>query len=788
MKGLPFRWKITLLIVLVSGFGLGLAFLGIYIADNLRFHTEVERRLETTRRLLLNAVVPVLENDPNPSNLQLEKLIVADPQLVAAAVYAPDGRLIARYVRPDVTEFIPLPRTIGRLMAAERTVVITSIRSGGHNLGTLYLKAEISETDRERFNSLFRGGGIVFLISALLAFAIAYALQRGISRPITELADVAARITRERDYSVRVGQSATGEIGALIASFNTMLQTIQQRNSELETARIAAEVAREKIHEINQELAEINRTLEARVAERTQQLAQAVQAAEQANKSKSLFLAKMSHELRTPLNAIIGYSELLQEDATDAGNTAVVEDLSKVLGAARHLLGLINDVLDLSKIEAGRMELFIESIDLGALVKEVAATAAPLIEKRGNSLVLACPAEIGSLRSDGTKIRQVLFNLLSNASKFTDRGSISLTVERVVQPRGDMISFKVKDSGIGMNDEQMGRLFKAFSQADQSTSSKFGGTGLGLAICRQFARMLGGDISVASTPGQGATFQAVISAEAKETKTKPAGPGTGLTQAPFAIKVRPKILLIVDDLEVRQLMAQLLIASEYEVIEATGGQDGLELARSQTPALILLDVMMKQIDGWSVLTDLQTEAALHDIPVIVLSAQSDANLAFSFGASGFMSKPVEMASLNAEIAQLLQPNDPRTILLADSDQVSRELLIRMLQRAGWPVRQAGSGHLALKFLKQSPPAAIILDLLLPGLDGFALIEWLQAHAAWNNIPVIVITSLDITQEMQKRLGVRVSSVIQKGQVNKEELLRLLRPAVEQHAPAPPAPS
>jgi signal transduction histidine kinase len=232
------------------------------------------------------------------------------------------------------------------------------------------------------------------------------------------------------------------------------------------------------------------------------ELLDARRAAETANKSKSQFLATMSHELRTPLNAIIGYSEMLQEQAEDEGASAYVPDLEKIRSAGRHLLSLINDVLDLSKIEAGRMEIFVETYSVEQLVRDVATTVQPLIEKNGNRLTTSVNGAGGEARADVTKMRQVLLNLLSNASKFTDRGEIRLTARRA----GDDLLYDVKDSGIGMTPEQSGKLFEAFAQADASTSKHFGGTGLGLAISRQFCRLMGGDITVTSALGQGSTF------------------------------------------------------------------------------------------------------------------------------------------------------------------------------------------------------------------------------------------------------------------------------------------
>ena len=361
----------------------------------------------------------------------------------------------------------------------------------------------------DRVGHLLRGSVIIFSVAALLAIAVAFRLGGRFTQPFTELAQVSSSVQRTHDYTARVQSTASGEIGELIESFNAMLDTIETKTSDLEQAR-----RRGRPRALKEQLEEANRTLEARVEDRTRLLVKASKDAEEASKAKSTFLANMSHELRTPLNAIIGYSEILHEDAVEDGNTRTADDLDKVLNAARHLLGLINDVLDISKIEAGKMELYIESFEVGKLVNEVIATASPLISKKGNTLALDCPPDIGTMQADATKLRQMLLNLLSNASKFTERGTITLKVTR--DSAEATIRFAVIDTGIGMTPEQLGRLFQAFSQADASTTSKYGGTGLGLAISKQFAQMMKGDITVTSEAGVGSTFTIRLPASGRD--------------------------------------------------------------------------------------------------------------------------------------------------------------------------------------------------------------------------------------------------------------------------------
>ena len=338
------------------------------------------------------------------------------------------------------------------------------------------------------------------------------------------------------------------------------------------------------------------------------ELEEAREQSEVANRTKSQFLANMSHELRTPLNAIIGYSEILQEDAADNGQEQLVPDLKKIEGAGRHLLGLINDILDLSKVEAGKMDVFVEEIDISSLLDEVKSIITPLVAKNGNELEVRLADHVGSMRTDRTKLKQCLLNVLSNASKFTQDGKLTVQVRRF-EADGPMIQIVISDTGIGMNEEQIGRLFQAFSQADASTTKKFGGTGLGLAITRHFCRLLGGDISVASQPGVGSTFTIILPDQAAEEprlvehrrRNRPGIPaqqhgGSAVT-----------VLVVDDDPAARDLLTTNLGREGYRTVQARGGDEALELARKLRPDAITLDVLMPKKDGWTVLGALKAD-------------------------------------------------------------------------------------------------------------------------------------------------------------------------------------
>jgi len=378
------------------------------------------------------------------------------------------------------------------------------------------------------------------------------------------------------------------------------------------------------------------------------ELLAARQDAEVANAAKSQFLASMSHELRTPLNAILGYSEMLSEDARDLGQEQFVPDLDRIQAAGRHLLTLINDVLDLSKIEAGKMQLYLETFDVLPVLEAVAHTVKPLVEKNRNVLHLALGEGLGIMRSDATRLRQVLFNLLSNASKFTERGTITLAAERERLAEGDRLVLRVSDTGIGMTLEQLERLFQAFAQAEAATASKYGGTGLGLAISRKFCEMMGGDVVVTSTPGVGTMFTVRLPASCPEPEESVA-PGTGDRAAAATVGEEDRsagtVLVIDDDRGARTLMERFLSKEGFRVLVAAGGEAGLALARADRPDVITLDVVMPGMDGWAVLAALKGDASLAAIPVVMVTVVDEKHIGFALGAAEYLIKPIERERL-----------------------------------------------------------------------------------------------------------------------------------------------
>jgi signal transduction histidine kinase/CheY-like chemotaxis protein len=627
-------------------------------------------------------------------------------------------------------------------------------------VGTLLIKADPSIVQDARVGNLVRGAGGILLISTLFALIVAYFLQGRISKPITSLAHAAREVADRQDFSVRVPQTSSDEIGVLIGSFNLMLTTIQQRSADLEATRRSLE--------------ESNSNLEKKVLERTAELGSALMTVREASHAKSSFLAKMSHELRTPLNAIIGYSELLSEDSTDA---AVKEDLSKILSAARHLLGLINDVLDLSKIEAGKMDLYIEPLDLWTIVQEIAGIVAPLCEKHKNTLIVECPDSIGVVHADATKLRQILLNLLSNASKFTEAGKVTMKGTRASVDGEDWIQIDISDTGIGMTAEQMGRLFQAFTQADPSTSSKYGGTGLGLAICRQFARIMGGEVTVSSVHGQGSTFTFRMPARVRRPKAATGAQSAVPPPTEPAEKQAQDVLVIDEDESVQKALTKILEPEGFSVISARTGQDGLRLARERNPKIIILDILMPDMDGWTVLKELKQDPHLSAIRVVLLTMTDDKETGFALGASAFINKPIEQDQLLEAIQHHKASADGRHALVVEDDPHQRDLVLRMLEKEGWESEFVANGAEALEAVAARQPAIILLDLLMAEMDGFEFLTHLRANPDWKLIPVVVITSMDLTSDVRARLQGRVDNIFQKGRYSRDNLIRQIRDSV-----------
>jgi signal transduction histidine kinase/CheY-like chemotaxis protein len=483
---------------------------------------------------------------------------------------------------------------------------------------------------------------------------------------------------------------------------------------------------------------------------------------EQASRHKSQFLASMSHELRTPLNAIIGLTEMMVSNAPRFGTEKAAEPLRRVHRAGTHLLGLINQVLDLSKIEAGKLELNPTLVDLATLVDEIVGTARQLAEQNKNRLVVEAHDDLGSLVVDPMRLQQILLNLLSNACKFTKAGEVALRIRKIVDEQR-WIEFAVADTGIGMTADQQAKLFEEFSQAESSTAQRYGGTGLGLAITRKLARMMGGDVTVNSEPGKGSVF----------TVRLPRDEATGPTQESRA-QGSDCVLVVDDDATARELIAEHLKAEGLPVVTAASGLEGLKLAKHLRPIAITLDVMMPDLDGWSVLAALRQDTELADIPVIMVTILDEQRRAASLGAAGYLTKPIDRDRLRRIMGRFRTPARTTRVLLVEDDADQRERLRAWLEGPHWLVQEAANGREALACLQADRPDVILLDLMMPEMDGFAVVAALQKEPRWRDVPVIVITARDLDAQDRARLNSGVQSVLVKEAFRPAELVERIR--------------
>ncbi|HIJ49718.1 MAG TPA: response regulator [Nitrospinae bacterium] len=503
-----------------------------------------------------------------------------------------------------------------------------------------------------------------------------------------------------------------------------------------------------------------------------------------ANRAKSAFLASINHELLTPLNAIIGYSELLEEVAEELEiEEEIGPDLNKIHSSGKHLLAIINNILDLSKIEAGKMEFFSQNCDLEDLANEVSHTLQPIINKNSNTLKINLDKDLGSISIDITRLRQVLFNLLSNACKFTEKGEITFTVARKTIRELDWVNFTISDSGIGMDTSQVEKLFKSFFQVHSGNIQKYGRTGLGLAITKRICEMMGGDIFVQSKPDKGSTFPvhlpAVIPIPETANITLPSIPKAGKDSPESDSEPQESIILVIDDDPmIHNQMKRTFDKEGYKIVCASDGEEGLALARKLHPTLITLDVLMPGMDGWTVLKKLKGDPEVANIPVFIISMVDEENKGYTMGASEYLTKPIDRTRLH--ILMKKYHWDSSSALVAEDDPGTLKLLCSMLEEYGLNVQEARNGKVALERVQEKTPGVIFLDLMMPEMDGFKFIEELKKNPEHRPIPIVVVTAKDPIQADRLSLNGGGEKLIEKKLFVHDDLLSETRSTLATH--------
>lgn len=638
------------------------------------------------------------------------------------------------------------------------------------------LFAEVSEDEA---TALSTQAGITFTLSSIvfgltLLATMHYLLNRFVFRVLKQLELGAERIG-QGDLTRPLPVRPEREMARVVCAFNSMMYQLQARNAEIahQTASLEAEI-RER------------RRIE-------QELIKARDAAEAASRAKSVFLATMSHELRTPLTAIIGYSQLLEQMATCGCYDTVAHDASRIRAAGMHLLSLINDILDISKIEAGRMTVSAEYADVADLVRNTIDLIQPQMMKNRNRLQVHCPADIGILHSDVVKVRQALTNLLSNAAKFTEDGEVTLTVSRFQRDGHNWFRFEVADTGIGIPVDKLDKLFKAFSQVDDSSTRKYGGTGLGLALSQRLCELLGGRITVQSTVGKGSVFTMEIPAELTHRLPVPLPSLADLPVIPTAAgEVPPSvdvtgpvgntiILVVDDDPTIGDLIRRSISMSAAHIVTAATAEMGVRLAKDILPDLIVLDLILPDRHGLEVLAEIQTIPALATTPVVVLTIDEQAQHGLTLDVAEYLVKPIEPQQLLTAIQRYYRRADPDTqpfILVVEDDQALAGLFTQTLRAAGWQAETAFDGATGLSMALSRQPNLILLDYLLPQLDGLQFLAQLRADPVGKSIPVILMTARDLSPEERHALTASANVIQHKADLDLEQLVVRIRQIVQ----------
>jgi signal transduction histidine kinase/DNA-binding response OmpR family regulator len=760
--------------MLVSSAALLLACTAFIAYDRVTFREAKVLNLSTQAQIIgSNSISALLFNDQQSAENTLSALKAAH-NILSAGIYTPGGRLFASYSRDSTSQTAAIPSIPpGQVeihwLKSDEIVLVRLILFEGKPTGMVYIRSDVRELNgrMKRYAGI---AAIVLAVCLMAALLVSSIFRKSVADPIVRLAEVAKVVSRDKNYSVRATPTRdSSELAILIDAFNEMLSQIQQSERALRKAHDGLE------HRVLERTAELE-AAKKEVEEFSHSILLAKEEVERGSKFKDQFLSTMSHELRTPLNAVLGFSDLLADERYGPLNERQQRYVSHIHTGGKHLLSLISDILDLSKIEAGRMELAIESLRVAPTLGEVVSVMQPLAEKKSQTLTKVADPAL-SIRADSTRFRQVLLNLVGNAIKFTPNGGHIELSAILVQ---DKVRVEVRDDGPGIPPEEQQRIFEAFYRL-RETGKKTEGTGLGLAITHRLVELHGGELSLESKVGEGSCFYFSLPAAATISIATAAKAGNVPKSAHL-----PRVLVIEDDRAAAQLIQSQLTSAGYEVMVCLESQNALETAVQFHPGAITLDIVMKPKNGWEILSQLKRDPRTAQIPLIVVSIVDQPGMGALLGADEYLVKPVEkkilLAALERRINSRPVSAHVRPILVVEDDTATREFIAEMLVTRGYNVATAADGAQARAQVAANLPELVILDLVLPGVSGFELLgEW-RASPRTADLPVFVLTSKDLNQEEQRYLRAHAESLFRKQQPWHEELAKQLARVVSMGPP------
>jgi signal transduction histidine kinase/DNA-binding response OmpR family regulator len=761
--------KLTWMNMLVSGAALLLACAAFIAFDMITFRQAMLRNLSTQAQIIgSNSISALLFNDPQSAENTLLALKAA-PNILSAQVYLPDGRPFASYSRDrsrynPVLPPIPSRQTETHWIEDDQIALVRLIVLDGKPIGAVYIRSDMQEL-HGRFQRYAIIAAIVLSACLLAALLISSVFRRAVADPIVDLSKIAKVVSQDKNYSVRATPiRSPAELAILIDAFNEMLAQIQQSERALRKAHDELE---QRVQERTAELESAKREVE----EFSHSILLAKEEVERGSKFKDQFLSTMSHELRTPLNAVLGFSDLLADERYGPLNDRQQRYVAHIHTGGKHLLKLISDILDLSKIEAGRMELTREDVTVSSAFSEVISTLYPLAEKKSQALLQQVEPNL-QVRADAMRFKQVLMNLAGNAIKFTPEGG---RIELVASQVDDQVRVEVRDNGPGIPPEQQQRIFEAFFRLTE-TGNATEGTGLGLAITSRLVELHGSKLGIESRPGEGACFYFSLPLIVS-TPNQPIQSSIPVPRARNA----PRILIVEDNTATGQLIQSQLASSGYETLRCDKPERATDMAAEHQPDAITLDLLMQPVHGLEVLLRLKNDPRTSKIPVIVVTIVDQPGVGTALGADEYLIKPVDKATLLAAVERCLRSRGgaapPRTILVVEDDVSTLEMIVELLKGYGYAVSTAADGEQARVSVAQSLPELVILDLVLPKMSGFELLAEWRSNPRTADLSVFVLTSKDLTKEEDKYLRAHAESLFRKQNAWREPLIKQLERVV-----------